>query len=99
FRVELKGDQNNGCGGPKLWTLLNFAGWQDLGEDVHGVVRDPGFRAPGYPNDDYSLPGGTPGVGFVPFDPNLAGRSDPEIMPPAVAATFPTETFNPATGY
>jgi len=35
----------------------------------------------------------------VPFDPNQAGRTAPEIQPPAIPATFPTKTFNPATDY
>ncbi len=63
------------------------------------VVQNPGFNNPAYPADDYSLPKGSPGVGFVVFDPNQAGRSNPVIKPPAVPATFPTKTFNPATDY
>jgi hypothetical protein len=70
-----------------------------LGEDVQSVVQNPGFNNPAYPADDYSLPKGSPGVGFVVFDPNQAGRSNPVINPPAVPATFPTKTFNPATDY
>jgi hypothetical protein len=70
-----------------------------MGEDVQGVVQNPGFNNPAYPADDYSLPKGSPGVGFVVFDPSQAGRSNPLIDPPAVPATFPTKTFNPATDY
>ena len=69
------------------------------GEDQQSVVRNPGFKNPAYPNDDYSLPNGSPGVGFVPFDPNQAGRTNPVINPPAVPATFVTKTFNRSTDY
>ncbi len=81
------------------YTFYTFAGWQGLGEDIQSVVQNPVFNNPAYPADDYSLPKGSPGVGFVVFDPNLAGRSNPVIMPPAVPATFPTETYNPATDF
>jgi uncharacterized protein (TIGR03437 family) len=81
-------------------TFYTFAQWQStVGEDLQGVVKDPGFKNPEYPADDYSLPKGSPGVGFVVFDPSLAGRSNPVIKPPAVAATFPTKLYNPATDY
>jgi hypothetical protein len=63
------------------------------------VVQNPGFANPAYPADDYSLPKGSPGVGFVVFDPGQAGRSNPIIHPPAIPATFPTRLFNPATDY
>lgn len=89
-----------GVAAQAAWTQYTFARWQTtVGEDAHGVVRDPGFKNPAYPADDYSLPGGSPIPGFVVFDPNQAGRTNPLIKPPAVAATFPTKTFNPATDY
>ena len=88
-----------GTGAQSKWTLYSFSGWQMTGEDAQGVVRNPGFKNPAYPNDDYSLPSGSPGVGFVPFDPNQAGRTNPVINPPAVPATFVTKTFNRATDY
>jgi len=53
-------------------------------------VQNPGFANPTYPADDFSLPKGSPGVGFVPFDSTQAGRTNPVIMPPAIPATFPT---------
>ena len=99
FRVQQGLNANEYCGDKNTWTFYNFAGWQKLGEDAQSVVQNPGFKNPAYPADDYSLPNGSPGVGFAPFDPNEAGRSDPAIKPPAVAATFPTQTFNPATDY
>jgi uncharacterized protein (TIGR03437 family) len=102
FRV-----QTNAGSGPNApcsdqqtaWTFYTFSGWQALGEDPQSSVQDPGFANPGYPADDYSLPKGSPGVGFVVFDPSLAGRSKAVIHPPTVAATFVTKLFNPATDY
>ncbi len=82
------------------WSFYTFAGWQQtVGEDLQSVVQNPGFNNPVYPVDDYSLPKGSPGAGFVVFDPNQAGRSNAVIHPPAVPATFPTKLFNPATDY
>lgn len=81
------------------WTFYTFAQWQQIGEDGQSVVQNPGFANPTYPADDYSLPKGSPGVGFVPFDPSQAGRVNPVITPPSVPATFPTKSFNPATDY
>jgi hypothetical protein len=86
-------------GQPSKLTFLTFAGWQKFGEDALSVVQNPGFNNPVYPVDDYSLPKGSPGVGFIVFDPSQAGRSNPVIKPPAVPAAFPTKTFNPATDY
>jgi uncharacterized protein (TIGR03437 family) len=81
-------------------TFYTFSAWQQtVGEDAQSVVQNPGFANPAYPADDYSLPKGSPGVGFVVFDASQAGRSNAVIHPPAVAATFPTKLFNPATDY
>lgn len=99
FHVQQNQDATDDCGGEKLWTFFNFTGWQGLGEDLHSVVKNPGFNNPAYPADDYSLPQGSPGAGFVVFDPNQAGRSNPVINPPAVPATFPTRPFSPATDF
>ena len=99
FHVQQSQNPSNNCGDKNSWTNYAFAGWQGLGEDVQSVVQNPGFNNPAYPADDYSLPKGSPGAGFVVFDPNQAGRTNPMIMPPAVAATFPTKTFNPATDF
>jgi uncharacterized protein (TIGR03437 family) len=82
------------------YTYYTFAGWQQtVGEDQQSVVQNPGFKNPSYPADDFSLPQGSPGVGFVLFDPSQAGRSNPVLMPPAIPATFPTKMYNPATDY
>ena len=92
-------DATNLCGNKGTWTYYTFAGWQASGEDVQSVVQNPGFNNPAYPADDFSLPKGSPGFGFVVFDPNQAGRTNPVLKPPAVAATFPTKLFNPATDF
>jgi uncharacterized protein (TIGR03437 family) len=99
FHVQQSLDASGGCGNQKLWSYYTFAAWQALGEDAQGVVQNPGFNNPAYPADDFTLPKGSPGVGFVVFDPNQAGRTNPVLKPPAVPATFPTKTFNPATDF
>jgi hypothetical protein len=82
------------------WTFYPFSGWQQtVKEDLLSVVKNPGFKNPVYPADDFSLPNGSPGAGFVVFDPNQAGRTNPVIHPPAVAPTFPIKLFNPASDY
>jgi hypothetical protein len=73
--------------------------WQSAtGEDSGSVVKNPGFANPVYPNDDYTLTE-SPGVGFVVFDPNEAGRSNPVIPDPTVIPTFVTSPYNPATDF
>jgi hypothetical protein len=99
FHLEATEDAMNNCGGQATWTFLTFGGWQKLSEDLSSVVQNPGFNNPAYPADDYSLPKGSPGIGFVVFDATQAGRNNPLLMPPAIAATFPTKVFNPATDY
>jgi hypothetical protein len=84
---------------PSAWTFMTFAAWQAFGQDQGSVVMNPGFANPGFPADDFSLPNGAPGAGFVVFNPNDAGRSSAAFTPPAVPATFPTQTFNPATDF
>ncbi len=87
-------------GNANNYTFYTFAGWQQtVGEDKQSTVQNPGFNNPTYPTDDYSLPNGSPGAGFVVFDPNQAGRTNPVLKPPAVPATFPTMLFNPAADY
>jgi hypothetical protein len=91
------------CGTSTNWTYYNFSGWQALGEDLaSSTTKNPGFKNPAYPNDDYSLPAGSPGFGFVVFDSSQAGRSNPIIKstnPIDVPATFTTTLFNPATDF
>ena len=91
------------CGSSGSRTYYNFAGWQGLGEDAGSLANtNPGFNHPVYPYDDYRLPNGSPGVGFVVFDPTEAGRSNPLIKPTDpidIPATFPTATFSPTADY
>jgi Putative Ig domain/Right handed beta helix region len=80
-------------------SFTTFSAWQSgTGEDKGSLVQDPGFAHPAFPDDDYTL-NESPGVGFVVFDPNQAGRSNPVIPSPTVEATFPTAPFNPATDF
>jgi hypothetical protein len=77
----------------------SLSAWQSsTGEDSGSEVKNPGFANPVYPNDDYTLTE-SPGVGFVVFDPNEAGRSNPVIPSPTVIPTFVTAPFNPATDF
>ena len=91
------------CGTSSNWTYYNFSGWQGLGEDLASTVTtNPSFNSPAYPNDDYSLPNGSPGYGFIVFDPTQAGRNNPVIKatdPLDIPATFSTSYFNPATDF
>jgi hypothetical protein len=81
-------------------TFYPFAQWQQkVNEDQQSVIKNPGFANPAYPTDDYSLPKGSPGVGFVVFDLSQMGRSNPVIKPPSIPETFPTKPFSPATDY
>jgi hypothetical protein len=76
-----------------------LSAWQSAtGEDSGSMVQNPGFGNPVYPNDDYSL-AESPGVGFMVFDPNEAGRNNPVIPDPTVIPTFVTDPYNPATDF
>ena len=82
---------------PTLWTMYSFAEWTgtgsgNVGEDAGSVIQDPGFQS--LATDDYSLPNGSPGVGFVVFDATQAGRTNPLIVPPAVAPTFAVQMYS-----
>ncbi len=82
------------------WTFYLFSQWMtQAGEDAHSIIQNPGFLFPVYPLDIYWMPKGSPGAGFVPFDPNEAGRTFPKFIPPPVAPGFPTMHFNPVTDY
>jgi hypothetical protein len=99
FHVQPSLDASGNCGNQRLWNYYTFAGWERVGEDAQSLVQDPGFNNPSYPADDYTLLKGSPGAGFVVFDANQAGRTNPVIKPSAVLTTFPTKTFNPATDF
>jgi hypothetical protein len=69
----------------------SLAQWQALGEDVHSIVADPGFTDP--VDGDFSIkdPSVAMSIGFVPFDPSLAGRSPgAALSPESVPAGYPT---------
>ena len=89
--------------GTNTWTFYTFSAWQGLGEDLSSSTNiNPGFNAPAYPTDDYSLPNGSPNSFFTVFDPTQAGRSNPVIKstnPLDILPTFPTSTYDPATDY
>ena len=58
-----------------------------------------GTYYPFFPFDDYWMPFGSPLPGFVPFNPNEAGRKFPAVDAPPVAPTFMTTPFNPRTDF
>lgn len=101
FHTQPNAGRGTLCSGSPSYST--FSGWQGIGEDAASTAtQDPGFNNPGYPNDDFSLPGGSPGVGFVVFDATQAGRVNPVIKPTDpmdIPATFPTATYNKATDY
>jgi hypothetical protein len=84
----------------QYWVYYTFSQWQStVGEDTTSLVKDPGFNSPAYPADDYTLPKGSPGAGFVVFDTTLPGRTSVTIETPSIDDTFPTQVLNPATDY
>jgi parallel beta helix pectate lyase-like protein len=74
-------------------THHDFADWQRKGEDQHSIIADPLFVNPRFPADDFSMKPGSPAskIGFVPFDPKQAGRSNPVIKVPPVPPAFPLQ--------
>ncbi len=81
------------------WNYYTFSGWQGIGEDTQGTTqKNPGFTNPAYPADDYTL-SSSPAAGFIVFDPTQAGRQNPTIQAPSIAATFQTAPLNPATDF
>jgi hypothetical protein len=84
---------------PGFWTFYSFAQWQGLGEDAGSVVKNPHFLFPFFPFDDFWMPFGSPLPGFVPFNPNEAGRKFPAPDAPPVAPTFVTAPFDPRTDF
>ena len=91
------------------WTFLTFTQWQsgtplvngsplNMNEDAVGTVSvNPGFGSTGLPAD-YQL-AGPPVAGFSVAATNdtilHAGRNNPVIFPPNVAATYPTYVYLP----
>jgi hypothetical protein len=109
FHVQTQDLDVDNCAGEYAnfmdWSFYSLSApsptWQSLGEDGGSMVKNPGFKNPAYPHDDYSLPNGSPLKGFTMFNPHLAGLANPLLVPPvpAVAPRFVTATFNPATDY
>jgi len=103
FHWQPKANSPQICGISSDWTFLNFSAWQGLSEDLVSLNNtNPGFANPAYPNDDYALPNGSPGVGFVVFDYTDAGRNDPIINPTDelnVPETFSTAYYDPYTDF
>jgi len=110
FHVQVMIDANNNCPDlpvpqSSMWMFYYFglqfgmSSWQAIGEDRNSIIKNPLFRDPSYPIDDYSLLNGSPLPGFRVFDPNEAGRTNLFLQPPPIASAFPTETFNPATDF
>jgi hypothetical protein len=63
----------NASGVAPRFMCLSWHDWRARGADVHGVIADPLFVDPA--NGDFRLKKGSPAadVGFVAFDPALAG--------------------------
>jgi hypothetical protein len=81
---------------------VSMAEWQALGEDVHSIVADPLFVDPSYPADDFRLRPDSPAtkIGFVPFDPNQAGRTQTAtIRVPPIPPAFPVLLLDPEKEY
>jgi hypothetical protein len=84
----------------QYWVYYTFSQWQSVvGEDTTSLVKDPGFTSADYPADDYTLPKGSPGAGFVVFDTTSPGRTTSNIEAPSIPDTFLTQVLNPATDY
>ena len=78
-------------------TEHTFDQWKALGEDVHSINEDPRFVDPTYPADDFRLRPDSPvsKIGFIPFDPNQAGRTSSELKAPTVPQAFPIIVLDP----
>jgi len=109
FHVQATPGPGNGdpCERPNANTYgdfnwYNFTQWRTAtGQDQHSMVTNPYFVAPQFPFDDYRLRFGSPIAGFMPFDADQAGRTEPFrwFEPPAVAPTFTVQNFNPESDF
>jgi len=75
-------------------TPLTFKQWQAQGEDTGSLFADPLFVNPAPGTDNFTLGANSPayGVGFVNFNPSLAGRlSTATLTTPANAPGYPTQ--------
>lgn len=84
-------------------ATYTLATWQSMeSEDLGSRLADPMFANPVYPADDFTLPASSPAtaIGFVPFDPTMAGRTSTTLTaPPVPAAAHLQEPASPATYY
>jgi hypothetical protein len=93
-----KGDKpefvNSDLSGPRpVMNRMDWERWRGEGEDTHSIIANPMFVDPRYPADNFT-PTNTAAmkqIGFVPFDPRQAGRSNPVLKAPSVPAAFPLQ--------
>lgn len=81
---------NGGQQPPITW--LTFKQWQAEGEDTQSIFENPMFVNPTPGTDNFTLESNSPasGIGFVSFNPALAGRlSSATLKAPASVAGYP----------
>ena len=81
---------NGGQQPPITW--LTFKQWQAQGEDTQSIFANPLFVNPAPGTDNFTLQSNSPafGVGFVSFNPALAGRSSSATLKaPGIPAGYP----------
>jgi len=82
---------NGGQQPPITW--LTFKQWQAQGEDTQSLFANPLFVNPTPGVDNFTLSSSSPafGVGFVAFNPGLAGRlSTATLKAPYNAPAYPS---------
>lgn len=82
---------SNGGQQPPI-TRMTFKQWQAQGEDTQSLFANPLFVDPAPGADNYTLDSNSPAfaVGFVAFNPSLAGRpSTATLQTPANAPGYP----------
>lgn len=81
---------NGGQQPPITW--LTFKQWQAEGEDTQSIFGNPLFVNPTPGTDNFTLESNSPafGIGFIAFNPALAGRlSSATLKAPANASAYP----------
>ena len=79
-----------------VMNRVDWDRWRELGEDTHSIIANPMFVDPRYPGDNFT-PTNTAAmkqIGFVPFDPRQAGRSNPVLKAPPVPPAFPLQLLD-----
>jgi len=99
---NLKGQQpefvTSDLSGPRpVMNRMDWNGWRQLGEDTHSIIADPMFVDPHPPADNFTPRNmqAMKQIGFVPFDPKQAGRSNPVLKAPPVPPAFPLQLLDP----